>query len=127
MGLPLADAQQTVTDRKRVAHLDADGGDGAGLERTDLGFHFHGFENHHQIALLDQLSGLQQHFEYVARQRRRLGFTTGRSEEHTSELQSLMQSTYAVFCLKKKTKHKNSTNRHIMTRQSISRNNINTM
>src|SRR3546814_5783514 len=25
-----------------------------------------------------------------------------RSEEHTSELQSLMRSTYAVFCLKKK-------------------------
>src|SRR3546814_8928847 len=32
-----------------------------------------------------------------------LGF--GRSEEHTSELQSLMRSFYAVFCLKKK-KHK---------------------
>src|SRR3546814_9582255 len=27
-----------------------------------------------------------------------------RSEEHTSELQSLMRSSYAVFCLKKKTK-----------------------
>src|SRR3546814_7547389 len=27
-----------------------------------------------------------------------------RSEEHTSELQSLMRHTYAVFCLKKKTK-----------------------
>src|SRR3546814_5596980 len=31
----------------------------------------------------------------------------GRSEEHTSELQSLMRISYAVFCLKKKTnKHK---------------------
>src|SRR3546814_7370928 len=30
-----------------------------------------------------------------------------RSEEHTSELQSLMRISYAVFCLKKKT-HKNS-------------------
>src|SRR3546814_6570634 len=29
----------------------------------------------------------------------------GRSEEHTSELQSLMRTSYAVFCLKKK-KHK---------------------
>src|SRR3546814_6050703 len=28
----------------------------------------------------------------------------GRSEEHTSELQSLMRISYAVFCLKKKTK-----------------------
>src|SRR3546814_10584237 len=30
--------------------------------------------------------------------------TTQRSEEHTSELQSLMRLSYAVFCLKKKTK-----------------------
>src|SRR3546814_9164666 len=29
-----------------------------------------------------------------------------RSEEHTSELQSLMRISYAVFCLKNKTKHK---------------------
>src|SRR3546814_2427285 len=33
---------------------------------------------------------------------------TGRSEEHTSELQSLMRISYAVFCLKKK-KHRNTT------------------
>src|SRR3546814_4466190 len=33
-----------------------------------------------------------------------------RSEEHTSELQSLMRISYAVFCLKKKTKKKNTTN-----------------
>src|SRR3546814_8973070 len=33
----------------------------------------------------------------------------GRSEEHTSELQSLMRISYAVFCLKKKTKHKHTT------------------
>src|SRR3546814_10087983 len=34
----------------------------------------------------------------------------GRSEEHTSELQSLMRISYAVFCLKKKNKitHKNT-------------------
>src|SRR3546814_10075849 len=29
----------------------------------------------------------------------------GRSEEHTSELQSLMRISYAVFCLKQKKKH----------------------
>src|SRR3546814_4512735 len=29
----------------------------------------------------------------------------GRSEEHTSELQSLMRNSYAVFCWKKKNKH----------------------
>src|SRR3546814_2106925 len=31
------------------------------------------------------------------------GTNGGRSEEHTSELQSLMRISYAVFCLKKKT------------------------
>src|SRR3546814_6282367 len=36
----------------------------------------------------------------------------GRSEEHTSELQSLMRRSYAVFCLKKKNKHKRNNNRH---------------
>src|SRR3546814_5197935 len=37
-----------------------------------------------------------------------------RSEEHTSELQSLMRISYAVFCLKKKTQHHtNSRNHHI--------------
>src|SRR3546814_5470105 len=34
-----------------------------------------------------------------------------RSEEHTSELQSLMRISYAVFCLKKKTK-KNTQQQH---------------
>src|SRR3546814_3196891 len=34
----------------------------------------------------------------------------GRSEEHTSELQSLMRNSYAVFCLKKKHLIHNSSN-----------------
>src|SRR3546814_9130843 len=38
-----------------------------------------------------------------------------KSEEHTSELQSLMRSSYAVFCLKKKTKQ------HISTPPTIPR------
>src|SRR3546814_2848446 len=40
------------------------------------------------------------------RQRRGLGRRGGRSEEHTSELQSLMRISYAVFCLKKKKERK---------------------
>src|SRR3546814_4439389 len=35
--------------------------------------------------------------------------TEYRSEEHTSELQSLMRNSYAVFCLKKKKKKTKST------------------
>src|SRR3546814_3538955 len=34
-----------------------------------------------------------------------------RSEEHTSELQSLMRISYAVFCLKKKKKNHNKSKR----------------
>src|SRR3546814_6834142 len=36
------------------------------------------------------------------------GFPLTRSEEHTSELQSLMRISYAVFCLKKKTKQQSN-------------------
>src|SRR3546814_8569847 len=36
--------------------------------------------------------------------------TSRRSEEHTSELQSLMRISYAVFCLQKKTKENINTN-----------------
>src|SRR3546814_10190555 len=35
----------------------------------------------------------------------RIAAKFGRSEEHTSELQSLMRISYAVFCLKKKKKN----------------------
>src|SRR3546814_2625531 len=35
-----------------------------------------------------------------------------RSEEHTSELQSLMRISYAVFCLKKKNKNKHKYNKY---------------
>src|SRR3546814_2333039 len=38
-----------------------------------------------------------------------LGLSISRSEEHTSELQSLMRISYAVFCLKKKTKNPTDT------------------
>src|SRR3546814_4929800 len=41
-----------------------------------------------------------------------------RSEEHTSELQSLMRISYAVFCLKKKKKYKQSTPEHKITNQN---------
>src|SRR3546814_7638639 len=45
-----------------------------------------------------------------------------RSEEHTSELQSLMRISYAVFCLKK-TKHKNIIrSRHNSSTQRVNSN-----
>src|SRR3546814_5738760 len=45
--------------------------------------------------------------------------TRHRSEEHTSELQSLMRISYAVFCLKKQTQHKNPcTHFHVASKKN---------
>src|SRR3546814_8547656 len=47
-----------------------------------------------------------------------------RSEEHTSELQSLMRISYAVFCLKKKNKKTNIStysNNHIVYQNTINK------
>src|SRR3546814_2938158 len=41
-----------------------------------------------------------------------------RSEEHTSELQSLMRISYAVFCLKTKKKHNTTNQTQLLYRQS---------
>src|SRR3546814_2383572 len=43
---------------------------------------------------------------------------TTRSEEHTSELQSLMRISYAVFCLKKKKRQIHKRNQHKQTHRS---------
>src|SRR3546814_4754567 len=63
------------------------------------------------IALFkDDLKGLLAHSTVS-----HLGLVTmlfGRSEEHTSELQSLMRISYAVFCLKKKREQKDKNNAH---------------
>src|SRR3546814_10111171 len=40
-------------------------------------------------------------FEAYRQNLQRFVFRSGRSEEHTSELQSLMRISYAVFCLQK--------------------------
>src|SRR3546814_10052930 len=46
----------------------------------------------------------------------------GRSEEHTSELQSLMRNSYAVFCLKKK---KNMKDQHTIEKENTTTQNKN--
>src|SRR3546814_8668594 len=47
----------------------------------------------------------------------------GRSEEHTSELQSLMRISYAVFCLKKKKKDAYERNTRQANNKQIQKNN----
>src|SRR3546814_2337977 len=56
-------------------------------------------------SLIDRTSASTSH----GNQQIDLAGAEARSEEHTSELQSLMRISYAVFCLKKKTKHKTDT------------------
>src|SRR3546814_6351543 len=57
-------------------------------------------------------------------QSRRAG--SGRSEEHTSELQSLMRISYAVFCLKKKKKQTTTWKRHKTGKNTTNIRNITT-
>src|SRR3546814_2445864 len=64
------------------------------------------FEDHPFVAL---------HFAQPDRARHGVALfidNENRSEEHTSELQSLMRNSYSVFCLKKKTSS-HSTNSHL--------------
>src|SRR3546814_10526657 len=55
---------------------------------------------------------------YPAHVGERLSRNAPRSEEHTSELQSLLRTSYAVFCLKKKKAQHRSTN-HTQTIEYI--------
>src|SRR3546814_10501680 len=63
------------------------------------------------VSILDEDLGQDEFGRRGDPHRRAIDFRMGyvaepfRSEEHTSELQSLMRISYAVFCLKKKTKY----------------------
>src|SRR3546814_2005492 len=62
------------------------------------------------LVIIDHGMGVNTAYLHLSRvdvrrgERVRRGQRIGRSEEHTSELQSLMRISYAVFCLKKKHK-----------------------
>src|SRR3546814_487471 len=59
--------------------------------------------------LLVQNLGVARTKDFLLRKRIVSGVQAFRSEEHTSELQSLMRISYAVFCLKKKTQEQKQT------------------
>src|SRR3546814_8248120 len=59
------------------------------------------------------LERLAVHADYAALEAHARSITVRRSEEHTSELQSLMRISYAVFCLKKKNQKTTQTHVHI--------------
>src|SRR3546814_3772406 len=71
----------------RRAHLSLFRGRGAAAARAD--------------ARIDASGARRRDLSRAAR-RRRADHAVERSEEHTSELQSLMRNSYAVFCLNKK-------------------------
>src|SRR3546814_5720310 len=67
---------------------------------------FIGTDPEKAILLAESPSAFRQRFIFIEAEPLR----RARSEEHTSELQSLMRISYAVFCLKKKKKQKKLTN-----------------
>src|SRR3546814_10857461 len=81
---------------------------GAGLRQPVLGAT--GMQPRGEVVGLQPLPALQRLAARrvggtrVALQQQDVGQHVARSEEHTSELQSLMRISYAVFCLKKKNK-----------------------
>src|SRR3546814_6381328 len=80
---PAAHAVQDTGKAAAVAGVDLDFGAHAGAQRRCIGRQFQPHADRHALHHLDPVAA-------------------GRSEEHTSELQSLMRISYAVFCLKKK-------------------------
>src|SRR3546814_6851941 len=99
--LNLADLPATglVQEGSRVRYRLVVAGDAAAVER---------FTNIAKASL-----GRGQRLETIADARPEIRSALDRSEEHTSELQSLMRSSYAVFCLKKKNKYNTYNNKHV--------------
>src|SRR3546814_5410021 len=63
-----------------------------------------------ELVILNFLRDTHSHIQILLQSR--AGFSHPRSEEHTSELQSLMRISYAVFCLKKTKKEQSATTYH---------------
>src|SRR3546814_6047957 len=82
-------------------------GDRAGHRREDIGGRLRfmaAFEKHPEFHA-ERGKGRETAEDPDADEQPRGFAAIARSEEHTSELQSLMRISYAVFCLKKKKKH----------------------
>src|SRR3546814_9955780 len=81
----------------------------AARERRVVAFVLQRYELAHDLALIDRLPLLEiEDHRAVRLDRADAVEARNRSEEHTSELQSLMRISYAVFCLKKKKKYNRS-------------------
>src|SRR3546814_1014982 len=100
--LPMASVLPLGRIERRTRHRDGRLRLGQGIAKT------HTIDGEEQLAFADHLIVPDMHLlnpaGHIGRQRHYVGayLSVPRSEEHTSELQSLMRISYAVFCLKKK-------------------------
>src|SRR3546814_3189300 len=109
--------------RKEIAELHAKGvrlsviGDYRRLSPDLVSLIEHGMEMTRGNARLNLVLALNYgaQDEIVRATRAIAAASRARSEEHTSELQSLMRISYAVFCLKKKKHNDNTINRILLT------------
>src|SRR3546814_4118801 len=107
--------EETIVDRLRGQHR-AQRQEAAGQalgQAQQVGLDAGLFASEHRAGAAEadrDLVGDQEHAVHVAQFAHAL--EVHRSEEHTSELQSLMRISYAVFCLKKKT---NQTNNYLLS------------
>src|SRR3546814_1899594 len=96
MGLP-AMAQQEFSNLARNAGFEVRKVEVRGIERMDeLPVYAIALGQHERAMPSVDLASLRAQVMQLGR------VEEARSEEHTSELQSLMRTSYAVFCLKKK-------------------------
>src|SRR3546814_5371086 len=99
---PIATLIDTLFPYATLCRSNAGGGDGGGgmvLGREDVARSPADLGAQRRQSL-DQNRGLDRHVQRPGDPRTRQ-WLRRRSEEHTSQLQSLMRSSYAVFCLKK--------------------------
>src|SRR3546814_1257525 len=93
----LDDVQQLVDIRKQYVRCAGELHGQAGVEHVGAGH-----------ALMHESGGFPHMFGHVGQESDDVVLDL-RSEEHTSELQSLMRISYAVFCLKKKNNNNTTT------------------
>src|SRR3546814_8021700 len=78
---------------------------GALIRAESIGIRLTATSHEASIATVIVIATLDRYSDMKLRSPNRLGMN--RSEEHTSELQSLMRISYAVFCLKKQKNNQN--------------------
>src|SRR3546814_2083000 len=112
MGVARYEAAQSSTSQPRAEPVDKIG-HRFFVQRAAFKLELAGNERfHHWHRQADQVEAetgvkrVGKRFHPFAEQAGQQGGVAARSEEHTSELQSLMRISYAVFCLKKKKTNK---------------------